>query len=299
MFLASRASSLLSVSVSHLYQSDFNGDKKLLAFVDSVQASIALVKKEVPFLSYRKGMQGRRLLEQFFAQRIAQRRDGDGRDMFTEFCRATTDEGDRFDDQQIVDHMIFLLMAAHDTTTSALTSMVWALAQYPDWQEKLRQEMATLPEPHLQYADKDQLEQTAWVFKEALRLFPPVPFIGRRAVRDCEVGGLDIPANSALSVCSLVTHYLPEFWTDPQEFDPARFSAERREDRRHSHSWYAFGGGAHTCLGMHFADLQVKAFLHQFLRRFRVSLPQHYELRMRPIPIPKPHDGLPVHLAAL
>ncbi|REJ73054.1 MAG: cytochrome P450 [Acidobacteria bacterium] len=269
------------------------------AFVDSVQASIAIVKREVPLLSYRRGMQGRRLLERFFAERIPERREGDGRDMFSEFCHATTEDGDSFDDQQIVDHMIFLLMAAHDTTTSSLTSMAWALAQYPEWQERLRREMDAVEGRYLSWSDRDALEQTSWVFKEALRLFPPVPFIGRRAVRDCELGGVQIPANSAINVCSLVTHYLGEFWTRPFDFDPERFSRERREDKRHSHSWYAFGGGAHTCLGMHFADLQVKAFLLQFLRRFRIELPPGYQLRMRPIPIPKPSDGLPLRLHAI
>ena len=269
------------------------------AFVDSVQASIALVKKEVPFLSYKRGMDGRRLLEQFFAERIDDRRRGNGRDMFSEFCRATTDEGESFSDQDIVDHMIFLLMAAHDTTTSSLTSVIWALAQNQEWQEHLRDEALSIGGDHLTWEDRDRVVLGELAFKEALRMFPPVPFISRRSMDTCQLGEHELPANSGVAVCSLVTHFAEEFWTDPMTFDPERFTKERAEDRAHSHVYYPFGGGAHTCLGMHFAYSQVKAFLHQFLRRFRVHLPEGYELDMQPVPIPKPKDGLPVRLEPL
>ena len=96
-----------------------------------------------------------------------------------------------------------------------------------------------------------------------------------------------------------MTHQLEELWTEPKRFDPERFSPERAEDKQHSHAYYPFGGGAHMCIGMHFAGLQVKAFLVQFLRRFRVSVPDGYEPPMTPIPIPKPKDGLPVRLERL
>lgn len=276
-----------------------DADRLNQAFVNSVQASIAIIKKEVPFLSYRRGMQGRRLLESFFGSRIETHRTGNGRDMFTQLCQATTEDGRSFTDREIVDHMIFLLMAAHDTTTSSLTAMVWALAQNPEWQERLREESATIGGPQLAWELKDRLVLADRVFKEALRMFPPVPFIGRRAIDACTIGGIDLPANTGVTVCALVTHFLEDFWTEPRRFDPDRFAPERAEDKRHSHVYYPFGGGAHTCLGMHFAGLQVKAFLHQFLQRFRVSLHPGYTLHMRPIPIPKPADGLPIVLERL
>ncbi|HVS13433.1 MAG TPA: cytochrome P450 [Thermoanaerobaculia bacterium] len=274
-------------------------DRLNQAFVDSVQASIALIKKPVPPFSYWRGMRGRRLLEEFFARRIADRRDSDGADMFTQLCQATTDEGERFSDREIVDHMIFLLMAAHDTTTSSITTLIWSLAQHPEWQERLREEHAGLGGGALAYDHKDRLPLTEQAFKEALRMYPPVPFIGRRTVREVELDGLRLPKNAGVSVCSLVTHFLPELWSEPHRFDPDRFSPERAEDRRHSHAYYPFGGGAHMCLGMHFAHLQVKAFLVQLLARYRVHLAPGQRVEMVPIPIPKPRNGLPVRLEAL
>ncbi|MEM1247022.1 MAG: cytochrome P450 [Acidobacteriota bacterium] len=266
------------------------------AFVDANQASIAVVKKEVPGLSYKRGMDGRRLLESFFFEQLPIKRESDGDDMFSEFCRATDEDGARYSDREVVDHMIFLLMAAHDTTTSALSSIVSYLARMPELQERLRAEVVGKSSDQMTYEERDGLDLCDWTLKEALRMHPPVPFIGRRAVRDAVVGGVDIPAFTPISICSLVTHQLEELWTSPRSFDPDRFSPDRAEDKQHSHAYFPFGGGAHMCIGLHFAGLQVKAFLVQFLKKYRVSVPQDYEPVMIPIPIPKPKDGLPVHL---
>ena len=265
------------------------------AFVDTNQASIAVVKKEVPFLSYRRGMNGRRLLEKFFFDEIEAKRQSDGGDMFAEFCRATDEDGRRFTDREVVDHMIFLLMAAHDTTTSSLTAIISFLARDQDLQDQLREEVMSLPDGFV-YGSRDVMPLCDWSFKEALRLHPPVPFIGRRTVKETEVGGVRLPVGIGVSLCSLVTHRMSDYWKDPTAFDPLRFSPERAEDKQHSHVYFPFGGGAHMCIGMHFAGLQVKAFLAQFLRRFRVFTEPGYETRMIPIPIPKPADGLPVRI---
>ena len=241
-------------------------------------------------------MNGRRHLEQFFGDRIEDKRSGNGNDMFSEFCRAKSADGERFSDRDVVDHMIFLLMAAHDTTTSSLSSLIYHLAQDREWQHRLREEVVALDGDHLRYEDKDQLPQMDRAFKEALRLHPPVPFIARRALRPVRLGGVDLPAGTSLSACSMVTHKLAEHWTQPERFDPERFSPERAEDRSHSHAYFPFGGGAHTCIGMHFAYLQVKAILVQVLRRYRFSLAPGHQVTMIPVPIPKPKEGLALQL---
>ena len=109
-----------------------------------------------------------------------------------------------------------------------------------------------------------------------------------------QINGHRIPANTGISVCSLLVHQHRDYWSDPERFDPERFSPERAEDKRQSHSYIPFGGGAHACIGMHFAGIQVKAFLKQFLSRYRVRLKPGHKVKMVPIPIPNPKDGLPV-----
>ncbi len=91
-------------------------------------------------------------------------------------------------------------------------------------------------------------------------------------------------------------HYLPEHWTKPEEFDPERFSPERAEHKRDSFQWLPFGGGAHKCLGLHFAEMQTKVFLFQFLRRFSVSLQPGHVPKIRAVPLEMPKNGLRIAL---
>lgn len=269
------------------------------AFIDEVAASIAIIRKPWPGTKMGRGVQARAFLREYFRTLIAERRRDGGDDMFSQLCRAESDDGRMFSDEEIIDHMNFLLMAAHDTTTSALTTMAWALASFPDWQETLRKEVRELGGERLAYKDMAALELTERVFKEALRLKPPVPFIPRYAVAPFSYGGYDIPGDTSVVLTPGLTMRDPTLWSEPDQFDPDRFSPNRAEDQSHRFAWSPFGGGAHKCIGMHFAVMQVKAFTFQFLRQYRIRLPADYAPRWQPIPIPKPRDGLPVTIEAL
>lgn len=269
------------------------------AFIDEVAASIAVIRKPIPGTPMWRGVRARAYLLDYFRGLIAERRQGEADDMFSQLCRAESEEGRMFTDEEIVDHMNFLLMAAHDTTTSALTTMAWALARYPDWQEQVRKEVMEVGGERLTYEDMAALELTERVFKEALRFRPPVPFIPRYAVAPFSYGGYDIPAETSVVVTPGLTMRDASLWTEPDSFDPDRFSPNRAEDQNHRFAWAPFGGGAHKCIGMHFAVMQVKAFSFQFLRRFRISMTGDGEPRWSAIPIPKPRDGLPVRIEAL
>ena len=89
---------------------------------------------------------------------------------------------------------------------------------------------------------------------------------------------------------------MPSLWSDPYRFDPERFSPARQEDRRHAFAWTPFGGGAHMCIGQHFASLQVKAIMHRLLLSYRWSTSPGYTMPVQWVPIAKPGDGLPVTL---
>ncbi|MFU8829977.1 MAG: cytochrome P450 [Phycisphaerales bacterium] len=95
-------------------------------------------------------------------------------------------------------------------------------------------------------------------------------------------------------VSPIHTHRMPEWWPAPDRFDPERFSPERAEDTRHTHMWIPFGGGPHHCIGLRFAELQVKAIMHQLLSRYRISVEPGYEMPVQQAPISRPRDGLPV-----
>ncbi|MBR0871456.1 cytochrome P450 [Bradyrhizobium tropiciagri] len=267
------------------------------AFVDMVAAAVAPIRKPLPFTQMARGVAGRKRIIAYFAEQIPIRRArGGGDDLFSQLCQATHEDGALLSEQDIIDHMSFLMMAAHDTLTSSLTSFVGELAANPDWQHKLRDEVVALGVAAGQPTSLDQLNAlplSEMAFKEALRLKPPVPSMPRRAVRDFSFKGFAIPAGTVVGANPLFTHHMAEIWPEPDRFDPMRFTDEAQRGR-HRFAWVPFGGGAHMCLGLHFAYMQAKCFARHFLQNLEVSLPQGYRAEWQMWPIPKPRDGLRV-----
>ncbi len=267
------------------------------AFVDMVQATIGVVRVPIPGTKMGRGVAGRKFLVEYFGREVPRRRVGDGQDMFSQFCRATDDDGKPLSAEAIVDHMNFLMMAAHDTITSSATSMAMLLGRNPEWQERLRAEMEGLGinDEDLPYERLGDLVLTDYAFKESLRMIPPVPSIPRRAVKDFEFGGFSFKAGTYVGISPGYTHQMAEYWPDPKKFDPLRFEPEQVK-ARHKYAWVPFGGGAHMCLGLHFAYMQIKLLMWHMLRTRRIELPEGSGRDWQAWPIPKPKDGLPVRL---
>ncbi|HXQ21087.1 MAG TPA: cytochrome P450 [Candidatus Acidoferrales bacterium] len=263
-------------------------------FEDLVSASMSRVRLPIPGLEFHRGLKGREFMVDYFRRLIPQRRAASGDDMFSRLCRAESEEGARFSDADVIDHMVFLMMAAHDTTTSTLTSMTYELARHPAWQERLRDESRNLGKPWIDFDDVEKLDGLTWVMKETLRRYPPLPVIPRVALRDFEWEGFRIPAGAMVVLSPIHTHHMREWWPDPGRFEPERFSPPRAEDEKHTHCWIPFGGGGHLCIGYRFAEVQVKSIMHQMLLGLRWRVPEGYRMPVQQAPISKPLDGLPV-----
>ncbi len=270
------------------------------AFVDMVQASVGVIRRPLPGTAMGRGVAGRRFLIDYFTPQVAERRAREGQDIFTQICHARDDAGELMPVEAIIDHMNFLMMAAHDTITSSLTSMVWLLASNQHWQDQVRDELLSISPAGAGVGHNalGQLELTEMAFKEALRMIPPVPALPRRALRDFSFGGFDIPAGTHVGIQPSFTHHMAEYWPEPDKFDPMRFTPEAVRGR-HKYAWVPFGGGAHMCLGLHFAYMQVKIFLHHALSQGRFTVADGYKPEWQMWPIPKPKDGLPVTFARL
>lgn len=271
------------------------------AFVDMLAASVAVIRSPIPGTKMHRGVKGRDYMMAFFAREIPARRRSDANDLFTELCRATKEDGSLLSDQEIMDHMNFLMLAAHDTLTSSVSSLVYLLGANPEWQDRLRAEMLGLNLPSrapLPYERLGELELLEMAFKEAMRINPPVPSMPRQAVRDFTFMGHHIPAGTRVGINALYTHRMPEVWPEPEKFDPLRFTDEAVR-KRHKFAWVPYGGGAHMCLGLHFAYMQAKCFFYHLLTTSRVSVPRGYAPAMQMWPIPRPKDGLPIKLERL
>ncbi|MGO3325768.1 cytochrome P450 [Gordonia sp. (in: high G+C Gram-positive bacteria)] len=264
------------------------------AFEAAVHGGQAIIRQDVANFTWARGLRGRELLQEYFRSEIPARRGSDGDDLFSVLCNSEDDEGNTFDDEDIVNHMIFVMMAAHDTSTIALSMLTHYLGRNPEWQERLRKESLALGKPTLAYEDQDALPSLDMAFKETLRLNAPVGMLFRKTIEDTEILGHYIPADTLISIHPWATMLREEWWPEPTKFDPERFSPERREDKVHRFAWSPFGGGAHKCIGLYFGGMEVKAIMHQLLLAFEWSVPDDYRLDLEYGTGPTPADGLPI-----
>lgn len=274
-------------------------DRLNKAFIDTVEASLAYIRYPIPPFKMWRGVKARQVLVDYFKQLLPEKRKHDTPDFFSQFCHATDEDGARFSEEEVVNHMIFLMMAAHDTTTSTLSTVFYALAKNPEWQERLRTSSLKMGKKHLEFDDLEALEEIDWVMRESLRQYPPLTSMPRMVAQDCEFDGYHLKKGILVGIYPIHTHHMPAYWRNPEKFDPERFSPQRNEQKQHMFQWIPFGGGAHMCLGQHFANLQVKAILHHVLQRYRWEVAADYTMPYQLVPIARPKDGLPVKLFAL
>jgi cytochrome P450 len=273
-----------------------DADRLNRAFVDTVGGGQAIIRADFPGGRWHRGLESRRRLQEYFRERLAAKRAGDGRDLFSVLARAETEDGQRFSDEDVVNHMIFALMAAHDTSTITLTMMGYYLARHPEWQARLREEAVALGKPAIDYEDLDALPSIDLVMKETLRMCAPVGMLAREAIKDTAILGHYVPRGTRIMLAIYPTQRMEPWWRDPDRFDPERFGEERREDSSHKYAWVPFGANVHKCIGMHFGGMEVKAILHQLLLRNEWTVPEDYEPPMTYGTGPFPADGLPIEL---
>ncbi len=169
------------------------------------------------------------------------------------------------------DEALIFLLAGHETTSTALTFTLQLLARHADEQAKVQDELDVVLDGRTPTAqDLPQLQLTTMAIKEAMRLYPPAYALGRRAERDTEIGGYAIPAGANVLVSQYATHRHPDFWEDPETFDPTRFTPEH-EDARHPHAYFPFGAGPRACFGSQFALLEATIATAILLQRCNLS----------------------------
>ena len=266
------------------------------AFTDMMEGALGIVRLDVPGFQYHRGLEGRRFLKRFFMDLIEQKRVSDDQDVFAHFCKEKTEDGEYYDDEDIADHMVFLMLAAHDTTTSAATMAAYHLGNDPDMQDQLAAEMAQWPEELSFETVFQSVNPLICVFYETIRMHPPVPLFLRRTIRDCEFGDVPVPADTMVCIPSSYIHRLPDWWNEPNTFDPSRFSDEVAEHRKHNFMWVPFGGGAHKCIGMHFARMLFLLTFRELIGKYRIEYAEkdYYPAKLQHFPFTKPLDNLPL-----
>jgi cytochrome P450 len=207
-------------------------------------------------------------------RKIQERRQHPTDDVLGMLVQARDDHGNALSDQQLIAHTNILLVAGHETSTSLSAWLLYLLAQYPHYEERVMDEQgALLPgdaSPTLDAIKKMRVLDNA--LSEAERLYPPVGNGPRGVVEAFEFGGYHVPAGSFVFYSIAGAHYLPSIWAEPAKFDPDRFAAPREEHKRQPYSLVGFGGGPRICIGINFAQVEIKAMVSHLLRRYRLDV---------------------------
>ncbi|MFD5317663.1 cytochrome P450 [Streptomyces sp. NPDC127098] len=214
------------------------------------------------------------LCDRFIEQRRASggaSRQGGADDLLTLLINARSDEDSPLTDRELRDQALVFLLAGSDTTATSLTFAMHLLARHGDVQSDTRAEvLSTLGARRPTPGDLDAMPAVERALKEAMRLYPAAPVLIRRAARAAVVDGYAIPAGSHVYVCPWVTHRHPSYWPEPERYDPDRFRPERANGRPR-YAWFPLGGGPRSCIGNHFAMLQMKLAVAMFLQRYQFS----------------------------
>jgi cytochrome P450 len=219
-------------------------------------------------------------------------RDGGGpgeshRDLLTILMLARDAEtGETMSDAQLRDEVMTLMIAGHETTANALSWLWYLLDRHPDEQERLRAELVVAPGGRAPTVnDLPQLPRLKAVIQETLRLYPPVWMFDRRALGPDNLAGTKVARGDLVIFCPYAIHRLPELWSDPEAFRPARFEPGR-EEQKNKFAYLPFSAGPRTCIGNSFAMIESQIIVGTLLSRFRARLAD-------PTPIiPKPRVTL-------
>ncbi|MEU6891062.1 cytochrome P450 [Streptomyces sp. NPDC046557] len=209
---------------------------------------------------------------------IAERRGGaggkdgaegtEGDDLLTLLAAAQSADDAAFDADELRDQVLIFLLAGHETTATSLAFALHLLARHPEHQERAYEEISrVLGDREPEAADLDRLPYLTQVLKEAMRLYPAAPVMGRKAVAASRIGGLTVPAGANVILAPWVTHRHPDHWPDPERFDPERFTPAA-EAGRPRYAWFPFGGGPRACIGQHFSMLESVIALAVMLREY-------------------------------
>lgn len=190
-------------------------------------------------------------------------------DLLAWLLTARDEEGRAMSEEQVLDEVTTLLLAGHETTALALAWTLHLLAEHPEVEARLVDELDRVLEGRPPTAaDLAHLPYLKQVVQESMRLYPPAWGIGRETTRDVELGGYRIPRGTQLYLCPWVTHRDPRYFPEPGRFLPGRWSrgAPGRAERR---AYFPFGGGPRNCVGAGFALMEAQLVLARTVQRFR------------------------------
>lgn len=191
-------------------------------------------------------------------------------------CATDAETGESLTREQLRDELITLFIAGYESTSVALSWMWYHLDQNPQARETLERELDTVEDDDLSFDSVFKLRYAHAVAKESMRVMAPAWLFGQHAIEDDYIGGYRIPAGAIVMVSPYLLHRNERYWANATEFDPNRWLTENRDTSRPKYAYLPFSGGQRTCIGNHFAVMEMIVALVELASRFRVEIdPEH------------------------
>jgi enediyne biosynthesis protein E7 len=224
--------------------------------------------KRDPKFAYQFRQLGKNVLELVRERRRTNTRHFDFMQMLME--ASDPDTGATMSERELMDEILTLVVAGHETTASALNWTWWLLSRHPQSEARVHAEQDRVAASQLMsYADLEKLPYTMQVIEESMRLYPPGWLLSRRTIGPDTLGGYDIAPGTDVFLSPYVIHRHPQFWERPETFDPEHFDAVRVEGR-HKFAYIPFAVGPRHCIGENFSIFEMMLHMNGATRRFRL-----------------------------
>lgn len=256
------------------------------------------ILEKLPLPRVRAFNNARDFLDKTIYKMIEERRakNEDLGDLMSMLLIAQDEEGDGkgMTDLQVRDEIMTLFIAGHETTANALTWTWYLLSQNPNVEAKMWQEIdevlsGRLPTPE----DYLKLKYTEMVLSESMRLYPPAWLIGRRTIKECQIGGYNVPVDSITFMCQYLMHRDERYFPEPEKFDPERWTVEAKE-KRPKHSYFPFGGGVRQCIGESFAWMEGVLILATIAQKWKLALVPNHNVEAQPMITLRAKNDIPM-----
>ncbi|WP_084467850.1 cytochrome P450 [Actinokineospora inagensis] len=244
-------------------------------------------------LRYRRAI--KRLERTFYEFLAARRASGERQDDWLNLLLECQEQSDNpISDTQLRDEALNMFMPGHETTATALTWSSHLLATHPEVYQRLLDEVdSVLGGRRVTLDDLPNLPYTLQVFKEAMRLYPPVYMFTRQATEDVTIGSYHLPKGAAVVFSPYALHRRPDYFPDPERFDPDRFATEA-EEALPRHAYLPFGAGHRVCIGNNHALLSGHVALATIAQRVRLDAVPGHQPELDPMVTLRPKTGLPM-----
>ena len=203
------------------------------------------------------------------------------------------EDGSKMSNQQLLDESLIIYVAGHETTAIAMVWAIYLIATHPNVESKLVQSIAEdLKGEEPSFSNLRNLTYTTQVIEESMRLYPPAWLVDREAINDDEVDGIKIKKGIPISCLIYSMHRHSDFWENPNEFDPERFSPENKK-KHIPFSYIPFGGGPRLCIGNNFAMMEMQLIISMIYQKYKFDLVSKKDsINIQPMITLRPKNGI-------